>query len=100
VSPQDGKEALMSAYTGVAILLLILFLYGIMLGIFVIISWASNREDKKKSLMGPPPGPGCSGARRLVGFSYREADGQSPNERAASHGWPGQRAGHGWGDER
>jgi hypothetical protein len=70
----------MSAYTGIAILFLIVFLSGIMFGIFVIVSWASNREDKKKSLKGPPPGTGCGGTRRLVGFSRRARERQPPSE--------------------
>ena len=49
----------MSAYTGIAILFLIVFLVGIMFGIFVIVSWSSNREDKKHSLSGPPPAIGA-----------------------------------------
>jgi hypothetical protein len=84
----------MSAYTGAAILFLIVFLFGIMFGIFVIVSWASNQEDKKNSLKGSPPGIGCGGTRRLVGFSRR-------GTRRVPPGWrPGQQSGHGWGVER
>ncbi len=62
----------MSAYTGIAILFLIVFLVGIMFGIFVIVSWSSNREDKKHSLSGPPPAIGCEGTRRVVGVGRRD----------------------------
>jgi hypothetical protein len=93
-SPQDGQEALMSAYAGIAILFLIVFLFGIMFGIFVIVSWASNREDKKNTLKGPPPGNGCGGTRMLVGVSRRDARRAPPARR------PGQQSGHGWGADR
>ena len=88
----------MSAYTGIAILFLIVFLSGIMFGIFVIVSWASNREDMKKSLQGPPPGAGCGGTRRLVGFSHRGWNRQPPSEPPSEDPLP-QRAGHGWRGE-
>ncbi|HEX3964379.1 MAG TPA: hypothetical protein VHZ03_48310 [Trebonia sp.] len=84
----------MSAYTGIAILFLIVFLVGIMFGIFVIVSWSSNREDKKKSLKGPPPGNGCGGTRKLVGVGRRDTRRNPPAWR------PGQQSGHGWGVDR
>jgi hypothetical protein len=84
----------MSAYTGIAILFLIVFLVGIMFGIFVIVSWSSNREDKKHSLKGPPPGIGCEGARRLVGVGRRDIRRDPPAWR------PGQPFGHGRGVHR
>ena len=84
----------MSAYTGIAILFLIVFLFGIMSGIFVIVCWASNREDKKNSLKGPPPGNGCGGTRMLVGVGRRDTRRAPPPRR------PGQRSGSGWGVDR
>ncbi len=62
----------MSAFAAIAILFLIVFLGGTAIGVLLIVSWASNREDKKKSLKGPAPGNGCGGARRLAGVGRRD----------------------------
>ena len=63
----------MSAVPIFAILFLMVFLAGTAIGIFLIVSWASNWEDKRKSLKGPPPGNGCGGARRLTGVGRRDS---------------------------
>jgi hypothetical protein len=90
----------MSAYAGIAILFLILFLFGIVLGVIVIVSRASVREDKFYSLKGDPPDNACDGARRLVGFSHRD-EGSQPRRDDTLPPWrTGERSGHGWGDER
>ena len=85
----------MSADTGIAILFLIVFLFGIMFGIFVIVSWSSNQEDKKNSLHGPPPGIGCGGTRRLVGIGRRDARRHPPSRQG-----PGQQSSPGQGVDR
>jgi hypothetical protein len=83
-----------------AITILIVFLFGIMFGLIVIVSRASNREDKHYSVKGTPPDNACGGARRLVGFSHRDWDRQPPPEDALPWGRAGERSSHGWGDER
>ena len=90
----------MSADTGIAILFLIVFLFGIMFGIFVIVSRASNREDKNYSVKGDPPDQACSGTRKLVGFSHRDMDRQPPPGEAVTPRRLEERSGHGWGDAR
>jgi hypothetical protein len=49
----------------VAVVLLVGFLGGIMVGIIVIVSVASRREDAHYSLGGAAPDAACRGARRL-----------------------------------
>jgi hypothetical protein len=87
----------MSAYTGIAILFLILFLYGILIGVIVIVSRAFVREDKRYSVKGDPPDNACDGARRLVGFSHRDEDSQTPPGGTVLPGRPGGRSGQGTG---
>ena len=82
------------------ILLLIIFLAGVMIGVIVIVSRASIREDKHYSVKGTPPDNACGGARSLVGFSHRDEGGQPRPEGRALQGRPSGRSGHGWGDER
>ena len=55
----------------VAIFLLIAFLGGIFIGVIVIASLASRREDNLHSLTGEAPGPVCEGTRRLTGAHTR-----------------------------
>jgi hypothetical protein len=50
-----------------AILLLIAFLGGVFIGVIVIASLASRREDHLYSLTGRAPSPACEGTRRLTG---------------------------------
>lgn len=65
------------AVAGVA--LLMTFLFGVILGIVVIASYAINREDKRSSLKGTPPDSACSGTRWLVGVGRRDyRPGQAP----------------------
>lgn len=62
----------MSALPIFAILFLIVFIAGTLIGIFLIVCWASNWEDRKKTIKGPPPGNGTGGARHLTGVGRRE----------------------------
>ncbi len=55
----------------VAILLLIAFIGGIVIGVVVIVSVASRREDRLYSLTNEAPDPLCEGTRRLIGASVR-----------------------------
>ena len=50
-----------------AIFSLIVFLGGIFIGVIVVASLASRREDDLHSLTGEAPGPVCQGARWLTG---------------------------------
>jgi hypothetical protein len=61
----------MSTFTMYADVIFIVFLTGTLVGIFLIVCWAYNREDKQKSIKGPPPGNGCGGVRRLTGVGRR-----------------------------
>jgi hypothetical protein len=54
-----------------AIFLLIAFLGGIFIGVIMIASLASRREDDLHSLTGEAPGPVCEGIRRLTGAHTR-----------------------------
>jgi hypothetical protein len=53
----------------VAILLLIAFLGGIVMGVVVVVSLASRREDRRYSLTGDAPDPLCQVTRLLTGAS-------------------------------
>jgi hypothetical protein len=86
--------------TAAGIILLVIFLAGVMIGVIVIVSRAFVREDKHYSVKGDPPDNACSGARRLVGFSHRDEDGQPPLAGTLPQGRPGGRSGRGGGDER
>lgn len=44
------------------------FAIGIVIGVVLIVSVASRREDSQFSLWGEAPDPACRGARRLVGL--------------------------------
>jgi len=55
----------------VAISLLIAFIGGVVMGIVVIVSIASKREDRLGSLTGTAPGPSCEGTRWLTGVGVR-----------------------------
>ena len=46
---------------------------GIVIGIVLIVSFASRREDRLYSLWGEAPDPACRGARRLLGVWVRGA---------------------------
>jgi hypothetical protein len=47
------------------------FILGIVIGIVLIVSFASRREDRLYSLWGEAPDPACQGARRLLGVWVR-----------------------------
>ena len=49
------------------------FILGIAIGIVLIVSFASRREDRLYSLWGEAPDPACKGARRLLGVWVRGA---------------------------
>jgi hypothetical protein len=51
----------------VAIFLLIAFIGGAVIGVVVIVSIASRREDRLYSLAGEAPDAMCRGARRFMG---------------------------------
>lgn len=55
----------------VAIFLLIAFIGGVVLGVIVIVSIASKREDRLYSLTGEAPDAVCRGARWLTGAGTR-----------------------------
>lgn len=78
----------------VAILFFTAFLFGVTFGIILMVSLASRREDKKRSLVATPPDAACRGARWLVGAGSR-GDGF-----AFSGPRPGERSGHGEGLDR
>jgi hypothetical protein len=65
-----------------AIFLLIAFLGGVFIGVIVIASLASRREDDLHSLTGEAPGPVCQGARRLTGAYTRGSGFVSPAMRS------------------
>jgi hypothetical protein len=72
-------------------LLLYIFICGILIGIFALVCWASNREDSQHSLKRNPPGNVSGGVRRVVGVGRREGRfGQSPR-------WPGDQPEQGRG---
>jgi hypothetical protein len=50
-----------------------IFILGIAIGIVLIVSFASRREDRLYSLWGKAPDPACQGARRLLGVWVRGA---------------------------
>lgn len=64
----------------VAIFLLIAFFGGVVIGVVVIVSIASRREDRMFSLTGDAPDAVCRGARRFTGVWTR---GGWPTERGA-----------------
>ncbi len=78
----------------VAIFLLIAFIGGVALGVVVIVSVASRREDRLQSLTGEAPGLVSAGARIVTGASTRGTGFVSaslrpwPEEDEAAH-WQG-----------
>jgi len=61
----------MSVLAMYADVIFIVFIAGTLVGAFMIVCWAYNREDKNNSIKGPPPGNGCGGVRRLTGVGKR-----------------------------
>jgi hypothetical protein len=67
-----GREAGMGGIEVVAaMVILFAFAIGIVIGVVVIVSIASRREDRLYSLWGEAPDAACSGVRRLVGAGVR-----------------------------
>jgi hypothetical protein len=63
-----GREAGMGGIeVAVAMVILFAFAIGITIGVVLIVSVASRREDKLHSLWGEAPDAACRGVRRLVG---------------------------------
>jgi len=56
-------------HAGVALLLLIAFIQGAVIGVVVAVSIASRREDRLYSLTGQAPDAMCQGVRRLMGVA-------------------------------
>jgi hypothetical protein len=67
--PQDRRAGgqLSGIGVSVAIFLLVAFIGGVVLGLVVIVSVSSRREDRLYSLTGEAPDAVCRGARRLMG---------------------------------
>lgn len=53
-----------------AIALLAVFLGGVAVGVILIVSAASRREDSRYSLYGEAPDATCRGVRRLTGTTW------------------------------
>jgi hypothetical protein len=62
-----------SIEVAVGIGILGVFVLGIVIGIVLVVSFASRREDRRFSLWGKAPDPACQGARRLLGVWVRGA---------------------------
>lgn len=56
-----------SAEVATAIVILVAFVIGSVIGVVLVVSFASRREDRLNSLWGEAPDPTCRGVRRLVG---------------------------------
>lgn len=54
-----------------AMVILFAFTMGAVIGVVLVVSFASKREDHLYSLWGPAPDPACRGVRRLVGAGIR-----------------------------
>ena len=55
----------------VAMVIVFAFALGIAIGVVLVASFASRREDRLMSLWGEAPGPACGGVRRLVSAGVR-----------------------------
>jgi hypothetical protein len=62
-----------SSLAVIALLFVIVFISGTTIGIFVIVCWATNREDRQRTLTGTMPDSACAGTRRLNGVSRRDS---------------------------
>lgn len=62
-----------SMAVAVGIGILGVFVLGVAIGIVLVVSFASRREDRLYSLWGEAPDPACKGARRLLGVWVRGA---------------------------
>lgn len=72
----------MTAIT-VALLITVGLAVSVLIGLILLVSIASRREDAEWTLSGPPPGPIQAIARRILGF-YAEGELASPRARAGS----------------
>lgn len=54
-----------------AVVIVIAFVFGGVIGMVLVTSFASRREDRLYSLWGEAPDPACRGVRRLVGAGVR-----------------------------
>jgi hypothetical protein len=70
----------MTAIT-VALLVTVGLAFSVLIGLIVLVSIASRREDAEWTLGGPPPGPIQAIGRRILGF-YAEGELASPGTRA------------------
>jgi hypothetical protein len=58
----------------VAVILLFAFIFGAFLGVIVIVSISSNREDRRYSVLREAPHAASAGARRLVGLRRSDVE--------------------------
>jgi hypothetical protein len=75
------------AVAGIAIF--IIFLFGVLLGVFAIVCRSIKREDRRRSLKGTPPDAACGGTREFVGVGRRD---HQPGQHSP---WPGGEHGQG-----
>lgn len=54
-----------------AMVIVFAFVLGTAIGVVLVASFASRREDRLMSLWGEAPGPACGGMRRLVSAGVR-----------------------------
>jgi hypothetical protein len=73
----------------IAIFLLIAFLGGVLIGVILIASLASRREDHLYSLTGKAPSPACEGTRRLTGVHAHGSGFLSPAKRSGGESGTG-----------
>ena len=55
----------------VAIVIVFAFVLGMAIGVVLVVSFASRREDRRMSIWGEAPDPACGGVRRLVSAGVR-----------------------------
>ncbi len=69
---------------GTAMVILFTFAIGTVIGVVLIVSIASRREDRLLSLWGAAPDTACRGVRRLMGIWVR---GDRPDREFAGRDW-------------
>lgn len=79
-----------SGEVAAAMVILVAFVIGIVIGVVLIVSFASRREDRLNSLWGDAPDPACRGVRRLVGASVLGGRPQSESRGHDDDTGPGQ----------
>ena len=67
----------------VAMVIVFAFALGMAIGVVLVASFASRREDRRMSLWGKAPDPACGGVRRLVGAGVL---GSRPDRQVNVHG--------------